>query len=421
MDQSLQRLNSFVKQSSYGKAELQWKISGVYELGKGVCDQATYGEKVNNLLLRSLSKADLETPFSDYSYFLVVHPAPDCSNNETWSFEGRGLFTPYFLNGRTVLLRGIHISDLSDQYLFHEFGHSLAYEVNNSIGHPDYTNCPITTNVNEVKIAISDTCPHVYDFSTDVLPAFSIMSATNKLSDYNVNEKEKIKWLSAGDVITTTKGTYTLSPFEQGGSYPKALKIPVSGTKYNINLSFRQPAGYIYPLTQTNKPNGVILEITDSSRMDSFLVTDSTNFDNPLKVGVSYRIGTSGLFITVNNIVNNLASVTISSNAIIPNSVSSQTLATPGSAPQAVIEQKAPLPTCQVTQQTTGVYNNPFTISWTSTNASYGISPFGDKIDVNGSATYQLSQGEEKKYNFTFFNTDGKSTTCSTFFSSTKG
>lgn len=81
----------------------------------------------------------------------------------------------------------------------------------------------------------------------------------------------------------------------------------------------------------------------------------------------------------------------------------------------------APLPTCKVTQQTTGVGNNPFTISWTSTNASYGVSPSGDKIDVNGSATYRLSPGEEKNYSFTFFNADGKSTTCSTFFSSMKG
>lgn len=82
----------------------------------------------------------------------------------------------------------------------------------------------------------------------------------------------------------------------------------------------------------------------------------------------------------------------------------------------------APLPTCQVSQQTTSASNNtPFTISWTSTNAAYGVSPSGDKINVNGSVTYQLSQGEEKKYDFTFFNSEGKSTTCSTFFSSMKG
>jgi hypothetical protein len=86
-----------------------------------------------------------------------------------------------------------------------------------------------------------------------------------------------------------------------------------------------------------------------------------------------------------------------------------------------VTVNQAPLPTCQVTQQTTSVATNPFTISWTSTNASYGVAPSGDKIGTNGSSVYQLSQGEEKKYDFTFFNVDGKSTTCSTFFSSVKG
>jgi uncharacterized protein YxeA len=44
-----------------------------------------------------------------------------------------------------------------------------------------------------------------------------------------------------------------------------------------------------------------------------------------------------------------------------------------------------------------------------------------EQVGTNGSSVYQLSQGEEKKYDFTFFNVDGKSTTCSTFFSSVKG
>lgn len=81
----------------------------------------------------------------------------------------------------------------------------------------------------------------------------------------------------------------------------------------------------------------------------------------------------------------------------------------------------APSATCQVTQQTSAVYTNPFTISWSSTNATYGVASSGDKIDPSGSATYQLASGEEKSYTFTFFNADGKSTSCSTFFSSIKG
>jgi peptidoglycan hydrolase-like protein with peptidoglycan-binding domain len=81
-----------------------------------------------------------------------------------------------------------------------------------------------------------------------------------------------------------------------------------------------------------------------------------------------------------------------------------------------------PLPTCEVSQQTTSISNSvPFVISWSSKNATYGKGPFGDKIDTTGKATYQLMPGEEKKYEFTFFNADGKSTTCSAFFSTLKG
>jgi hypothetical protein len=81
----------------------------------------------------------------------------------------------------------------------------------------------------------------------------------------------------------------------------------------------------------------------------------------------------------------------------------------------------ASLVTCSVTQQTVPVYTNPFSISWSSTNSVYGMGPYGDKIDTQGSATYQLTAGQEKLYTFTFFNAAGQSTTCSTFFSSLKG
>lgn len=81
-----------------------------------------------------------------------------------------------------------------------------------------------------------------------------------------------------------------------------------------------------------------------------------------------------------------------------------------------------PLPTCEVSQQTTSISNGtPFVISWSSKNAAYGKGPSGDKIDTIGKATYQLMPGEEKKYDFTFFNAEGKSTTCSTAFSTLKG
>ncbi|GEM_PF-5060501 len=321
VDSALQKLNTFVKQSSYGKTQLQWTTSGVYELGSGVCSHAYWGDKTHDLLQRALSVADLQSPIADHSYYLIVHPMPDCPDGENWSFEGHGQFKAYTLNGRTVYLRGTRISDLSDDYLFHEFGHSLGYMPNTGIGHPDYLNCPVTTTGGETKIAISDTCPRVYDWNSGTVPVFTIMSAKRgNLSDYNAPEKEVIGWLTGQNIITTTSGKYTLSPLEQSGSNPKVLKIPVAETDYVVYVSFRQPVGYTYPNAPANKPNGVILDISESNNptVNRFLVSNSDNMDAPLQIGVPYRLGTIGPIVTLNGISNNLVSITVSSGVIVP-------------------------------------------------------------------------------------------------------
>ncbi|MDO8585124.1 MAG: Ser-Thr-rich GPI-anchored membrane family protein [bacterium] len=316
VDQALQKLNVFVQQSSYGKTQLQGNTMGVYELGSGVCNHTSYGDRVDDLIQRALQKADAQTPFVDYSYYLIVHPMPDCPDGSLWTFEGKGQFVLYTLNGRTVHLRGIHISDLSDEYLFHEFGHSLAYQPNTGIGHPDYINCPVTTSGGVTTIALSNSCPHVYDWNNGNIPVFTMMSAKRGiLSDYSAIEKEIIGWLVGSDFVITTSGQYSLSPIEQSGPGPKALKIPISGTDFTAYVSFRQPVGYTYPDAPSNKPNGVTIDIS-SAGTKSFLVTNNVNMDAPLQIGASYRIGTSGPFVTVTNISNNLASVTLSSIAL---------------------------------------------------------------------------------------------------------
>lgn len=316
-DLALQRLDTFVKQSSYGKAQLQWTTSGVYELGSGVCNHAAWSDKTNDLIQRALQVADSQTPLVDYSYYLIVHPMPDCPDGSFWSFEGHGTFKTYTLNGRTVHLRGTRISDLSDDYLFHEFGHSLGYQPNTGFGHPDYWNCPVTKmSSGETRVALSDSCQRIYDWNNGNIPVFTIMSAKRGiLSDYNAPEKEVIGWLTGQNIVTTTAGKYTLSPIEQVGLNPKALKIPITGTDYVVYVSFRQPTGYVYPSAPSNKPNGVILDIAENNNisLNHYLVSDSNNMDAPLQIGVPYRLGTNGPVIILNSISNNLASITVSS------------------------------------------------------------------------------------------------------------
>ncbi len=381
VNQALERLNIFVKQSSYGKAQLQWTTSGVYELGSGVCSHTAWGDKTNDLIQRALQAADLQAPLADYSYYIIVHPMPDCPNGETWSFEGRGQFRAYTLNGRVVNLRGTRISDLSDEYLFHEFGHSLPYKPNTGIGHPDYLNCTVTTSTSEKKITLSNTCPRVYDWNNGVVPVFTIMSAKRGiLSDYNAMEKEVVGWLTSSNIITTTAGKYTLSPVEQTGPSPKALRIPITGTNYVVYVSFRQPVGYTYPSSPANKPNGVILDIAESNNIsvNHYLVTNNINLDAPLQIGVPYRIGINGPVVTVNNIANNLASITVSSGATVP----------PNPTQTPIISNFSSSPTSVSSGQSA-------VLSWEVTNANRCVLFSGssqESVSVSGSRTVYPTQ-----------------------------
>ncbi len=376
VDQALERLNAFVQQSSYGKAKLQWKTSGVYELGSGVCEHSAYGDKVKDLIQRALQKADSQTSFSDYSYYFIVHPAPDCPDGVKWSYSGQGTYSEYTLNGHVVHLRGLEISDLYDFYVFHEFGHSLGYQQNKGLGHPYYINCAITVNNKETQIALTDSpsscSPVIYDSVDGKIPVFTIMGGKFGIfSDYSAIEKENVGWLSNIDIVTTTQGAYILSPIEQIGSRPKALKIPILGTSYNVYVSFRQPIGYSYPQAPANKPNGVIIEATKGNG-GTFLVTNSVNIDAPLQIGTHYRIGINGPVITVNNISNNLASITVSSGAKVPSNSTQTPIISIPPLTSAVITNTSPI--CSLTTNKNSYqFGEIITFSWISQNATYAI------------------------------------------------
>ncbi|MEX0918652.1 MAG: hypothetical protein WDZ85_01670 [Candidatus Paceibacterota bacterium] len=309
VESALNRLKSFIKQSSYEKANLTWDITGVYELGSGVCNHSSYGEKTEDLIQRALKASDSEKQLDSKTYYLVVHPSPDCSDGQMWSYEGKGTYKNYTVNGRTISARGVRISDLSDFYLFHEFGHSLGYKPNTGIGHPDYLKCSLSESNNQTTINLSNSCQQIYDWSSGNIPTFSVMTGNRStLSDYSVLEKNIIGWLSDSDIMETTSGTYELGPVEQKSDKLKALKIPVTGIDYDIYLSYRKPSNS----NTSNGYNGVMLETLKYNSIISFLVTDNYDMDKSLEVGKKYRLGDNGPTIIVNSILNNTASITVS-------------------------------------------------------------------------------------------------------------
>ncbi|MDO8492287.1 MAG: hypothetical protein Q7S34_01440, partial [bacterium] len=303
------RLNTFVRTSSYGRASIDWKTTGVYELGVGVCDHVSYGEKVNDLIARALVVADAETPLVDYSMYIIMHPEPDCADGMRWSYEGAGNFKTFTLRGKTVHLRGIHISNLDDDFLFHEFGHTLGYL--NSVGHPGYLNCPISISGGVTHLQFIG-CKVEYDWVRGLIPPFDIMSGKPRnTSDYGALTKERIGWLTSAD-FATTAGTYTLASLENGDSLSKAIKLAIPGGDYFAYISFREPIGYVYPDVPEYKANGVTIEIFKKSYdQSSVLIVSQEKLELPLAIGITYELSTKGPTVTVDSIFQNQATIRV--------------------------------------------------------------------------------------------------------------
>ncbi|MCX6815964.1 MAG: Ig-like domain-containing protein, partial [Candidatus Aenigmarchaeota archaeon] len=68
---------------------------------------------------------------------------------------------------------------------------------------------------------------------------FDTMGANN--AQYlNTPHKEILGWLSSGDIITSTSGSYTLGPLETSNNKPKAVKIPIDGKSYYYYVEYRK-------------------------------------------------------------------------------------------------------------------------------------------------------------------------------------
>jgi hypothetical protein len=277
---NLGTVGSFIKTSSYAKANFKYTIQGILNLPAGVCEMETYGEQANKLVQLALETADKQKPFTNYQHFTIIHPQPNCTD-DYWSAEGYGNFKTYELNGRVVKLRGVRTPSVDVSVLKHEFGHSLGYK--RLIGHPDYLLCTVTQGSTKVVRLDIDMCESKFDFYSGILPAHDIMSDLYSQHDFGLLTKRSIGWISDNEIITaTTTGTFTISPFGiiKG---TKALRIPVAKNT-TLFLSLRNG------IPRKSVPRGIVTEIYRNN-LSSFLVVNPTNYDLPLKVGTIYEIG----------------------------------------------------------------------------------------------------------------------------------
>jgi hypothetical protein len=129
----------------------------------------------------------------------------------------------------------------------------------------------------------------------------------------NAYQKERLGWLEYGVspplTTVTASGTYTLTPFEQPGTDPKALKIlqavdSTTGRQTFYYVEYRQPIGFdAYLSTNANVRNGVIIHMGtvgsgNTSMLLDFTPETSSWQDPALGVGWSYTDTDAGVTIT---------------------------------------------------------------------------------------------------------------------------
>jgi hypothetical protein len=150
---------------------------------------------------------------------------------------------------------------------------------------------------------------------------------------YNAFQKERLSWLNYGasPPIQTvqTSGTYTINPYELGGSGPNALKIlkstdPTTGAKTWYYIESRQAIGVDAFLSDSiyytqNETTGVLFHVGtdgDGNTSDLLDMTPATPtyygwFDPSLVVNQSFQDSAAGVTFTTESVTSAGATVNV--------------------------------------------------------------------------------------------------------------
>ena len=251
-------LNNYLIENSYGKLSVSGKVMGVYDIGEGICDLPTHGERVNEIVERAISAAINNGEQIDTdAQIIVFHPFPGCE----------------FSNSPKQIMT------FNEFVVAHEFGHSLGY-AERFIGHVSSLYCE--NNGGQYEILSNNCEEQVYD-------PYDIMGM-GWPTHFNSINKEIFGWLNDDNFVITNSGTYTITPLEVGNNGLKAIKVPLPNMKYQIYIEFRTP-------------NKVIVHTKRKGFFSNYFVLPNEDSKyNYLLVGQDYTIGEAGITINVEEI-----------------------------------------------------------------------------------------------------------------------
>ncbi len=317
-EQIFVKMNDYITKTSYGKTWLSGTAVGPYKVGPGACDKQGLEAQRREMHRLAILAADPDVDLSQYSRIIILTDYPLCipsssgiANLQVQTQDG----TITFLSSTDANFDW-YVQLNSIGLVVHEFMHSFG------LGHSGLLNC---TDSSGQQTLLSNSCVFVGPWDAYTLMAMGGLEPATQL---NSIERLQVGWLTNDQIQTVKSGTLQLLPLEKNTAGYKAIKVPVPNANFEYYIEFRQP-GYettVYPESvlvpfgeggSLRQPNGVVIHIIDGTTSSStpYILLDDLNIADSwslkgVQIGRTYtdQFGSS---IRVNDITNNVASITI--------------------------------------------------------------------------------------------------------------
>jgi hypothetical protein len=301
------KVNNFISENSYGQTSIAGDVVGWFTIPDSIttCNMTQIATDAQNAAIAAGAN------LSSYTRYVYAFPYNAACGWAGSSYVG-GNPSQSWING----------SSLDFHTIDHELGHAFG------LWHSHLLDCGTAAT-------IGSNC-NVTEYG-DLL---DVMGISQKVPPhYSAFQKERLGWLNYANSpsiqTVQTSGTYSISPYELGGTGPNALKIlkstdSTTGAKTWYYIEARQALGFDSFLTDgsctfcytQNETTGVLFHIgTDGNGnsgdlLDMTPATSTSGFyyDPSLAVGQNFQDSTTGLTVTTTAVSSTGATVQIGMN-----------------------------------------------------------------------------------------------------------